>query len=297
MTNPLFGHSSATLRLQDPSRSVVLYLLATVGCFMKRMVLLVFSAVLAVCGSFLRAQENELAGHAPDGDTFEIINNITIPPLRHAPFNSVVTAEWAKTLEDGSTITRYNHRIVVRDAAGRIYQERRTLVPKNGKAEPLLARIEISDPAQHIKYFCHPQNKLCELRNYTGPPAEVVEPVGSTGEGKMVLTRQELGKSNVSGVEVTGTRETRFLAAGVIGNDRPISITKEFWYSPQLGLNMLVKRSDPRVGTQTFTVTEVSLSEPDPNYFRIPAGFKVVDMRSPEAKEPAQRTPGMTTSR
>jgi len=251
---------------------------------MKRLVLLVSSAVLAMFCSLLSAQEPEVAGHAPDGDTFEIINNIMIPAVQHAPFSSVVTAEWTRTLEDGSTITRQNHRVVVRDGAGRIYQERRTLVPKNGQAEPLLVRIEISDPAQHIKYFCQAENHVCMLREYTGPPADVVEPVGSFGEGKMVLMREELGKSNVSGVDVTGTRETRVIGAGVIGNDQPVSITKEFWYSPQLGLNMLVKRSDPRVGVQTFTVTEVSLSEPDPKYFQVPAQFKVVDMRSAESK-------------
>ena len=103
----------------------------------------------------------------------------------------------------------------------------------------------------------------------------------------MVLTRSDLGKNNVSGVEVTGTQETRVFAAGVIGNDRPISITKEFWYSPHLGLNMLVKRNDPRVGTQTFTVTEVSLAEPDPKYFHVPEGFRVVDMRSTSGKRAA----------
>jgi hypothetical protein len=251
---------------------------------MKLLVLLVSFAVLAFFCSFLSAQEAELMGHAPDGDSFEQIVNITIPPLQHAPFSSVVTAEWTKTLEDGSTVTRQNHRVVVRDGAGRIYQERRTLVPKDGQGEPQLMRIEISDPARHIKYFCHPDNHACMLRDYTGPPAEASEPMGSTGEGKMVLTREELGKSDVSGVEVTGTRETRFMGAGVMGNDRPISITKEFWYSPQLGLNMQVKRSDPRLGIQTFTVTEVSLAEPDPKYFQVPAGFKVVDLRSPTTK-------------
>lgn len=94
----------------------------------------------------------------------------------------------------------------------------------------------------------------------------------------------------MSGVEVTGTQETRVFAAGVIGNDRPISVTKEFWYSPRLGLNMLVKRNDPRVGAQTFTVTEVSLVEPDPKCFQVPAGFKVLDMRSQSKRAAGQGT-------
>jgi hypothetical protein len=254
---------------------------------MRCFVLLGSFAVLAFCCSFLSAQE--ASGHAPDADTFEIINNITIPALQHAPFSSIVTAEWTKTLEDGSTVTRQNHRVVVRDGAGRIYQERRTLVPKDGSAQPLLTRIEISDPTQHIKYFCRTENHVCAMREYSGPPAENAEPAGSFGEGKMTLTREDLGKNSLSGVEVTGTRETRTIAAGVIGNDRAISIVKEFWYSSQLGLNMQVKRSDPREGSETFTVTEVSLTEPDPKLFHLPVGYKVVDMRPPVGKGAAHQ--------
>ena len=100
----------------------------------------------------------------------------------------------------------------------------------------------------------------------------------------MVLTREDLGKGNMSGVDVIGTKETRTIAAGVIGNDRPVTITKEFWYSQQLGLNMMVKRSDPRVGTQTFQVTEVSLAGPDPKWFQAPPGYKVVDLRESAQK-------------
>jgi hypothetical protein len=91
---------------------------------MKHFALLALFAVLANCCSFLSAQEPEVSGHAPDADSFDRIVNITIPAVQHAPFSSVVTAEWTKTLEDGSTVTRHNHRVVLRDSSGRIYQER-----------------------------------------------------------------------------------------------------------------------------------------------------------------------------
>lgn len=263
------------------------------GVVMKRLGLLLASVLVALSGAFLLAhfseeavfaQQAEMAGHAPDGDSFERITNITIPPVQHAPFTSVVTAEWTKTLEDGSTITRQNRRVVVRDGNGRIFQERRWLVPKDGQEESFLMRTEISDPAQHTKFFCRAQTRVCTFEEYDGPPAELSEPVGSEDGGKTTLTRQDLGKSNVSGLEVVGTRETRIIAAGVLGNDRPLTVTKEFWYSPQLGLNMLVKRNDPRSGVQTFTVTEVGLAEPDPKYFQLPAGYTVKDMREPTVK-------------
>ena len=93
------------------------------------------------------------------------------------------------------------------------------------------------------------------------------------------LTREDLGKTSVNGVEAIGTRETRTLNPGAIGNDRVISIVKEIWYSPQLGINVSVRRVDPRHGTQIINVTDISQGEPDPKLFAIPSGYTVVDRR------------------
>jgi len=37
---------------------------------------------------------------------------------------------------------------------------------------------------------------------------------------------------------------------------------------------------DPRHGTEIFNVTDLSLAEPDPKYFVVPAEFSIVDHRS-----------------
>jgi hypothetical protein len=81
-------------------------------------------------------------------------------------------------------------------------------------------------------------------------------------------------------MDVTGTRETTIINSSAVGNDRPIVITKEIWYSELLGLNVLVKRVDPRHGTQVFTVDDVGLADPDPKYSSLPAGFSVRDHRA-----------------
>jgi hypothetical protein len=47
-----------------------------------------------------------------------------------------------------------------------------------------------------------------------------------------------------------------------------------------LGFNLLSRRSDPRIGTQTFTATNLILSDPDPKLFDLPDGFKIVDRRA-----------------
>jgi hypothetical protein len=88
-----------------------------------------------------------------------------------------------------------------------------------------------------------------------------------------------LGKQLLSGVETSGTRDATIYNPGMFGNDRKVTVEREFWYSPQLGINLLSKRSDPRFGMQTFTVMNLMLADPDPKLFELPEGFQVEDRR------------------
>jgi len=244
-----------------------------------------------LCSFDLFARSPAEAMHAPDGGTLEQFNSILLPPVPHAPFSSNVTAEWTKVLEDGSTQTVQNHRLVVRDSRGRIYQERRRLIPRDSPAEPDLERIEISDPSTHEKYFCRPAVHVCTLADYVGPQPTSAQPVDVEEDKYGTLTREELGKTSVNGVDAIGTRETRTLNPGAIGNDRVISIVKEIWYSPQLGINVSVKRIDPRHGTQIINATEIVQGDPDPKLFSIPAGYSVVDKREKGERAQAASAP------
>jgi hypothetical protein len=102
---------------------------------------LLTTAALAFPMVSLRAQNAEEAHHAPDGSTSETVQSIAIPALANAPFTCTVSTEWVKRLEDGSTASVQNHRLVMRDGAGRIFQERRSLVPKVGNREPEVTRL------------------------------------------------------------------------------------------------------------------------------------------------------------
>ncbi len=216
------------------------------------------------------------------GDTLE---SIVIPPKAKAPFTLILETEWARGLADGGTITTVNKRRMARDAEGRIYQERWLLVPKNGKRESVITAIQISDPIAHTLYSCFPHDakKRCQLVTYTPSPATVFNFQGPASlqfaDGSGDIVRVDLGKQLVSGVEAAGTRVTVHYNAGTFGNDRPMTIDREFWYAAQLGFNLLSKRSDPRIGSQTFTVTNLTLADPDPKLFGLPEGFTVVDER------------------
>ncbi len=56
-------------------------------------------------------------------------------------------------------------------------------------------------------------------------------------------------------------------------------MVKEFWYAPQLGINLVTKRFDPRVATiQNFTVTQINLSEPESKLFALPPDARIIPM-------------------
>jgi hypothetical protein len=81
----------------------------------------------------------------------------------------------------------------------------------------------------------------------------------------------------MEGVQVTGVRTTRTIAVGIIGNDRPIAIVTEVWTSPELKTIVLSKRNDPRMGEQTFKLTNIQRGEPDASLFVVPSDFKVTE--------------------
>lgn len=90
-------------------------------------------------------------------------------------------------------------------------------------------------------------------------------------------TAEDLGSQTMQGVTVTGSRTTRTIPKGQIGNDAPISIVIEVWTSPELKTVVYSKRTDPRMGEQTLQLTNISRSEPDPSLFTVPSGFTVTD--------------------
>jgi len=162
-------------------------------------------------------------------------------------------------------------------------------VPKNGRIASEETTIQIGDPNAHTLYNCfiinRPRN--CTLERFNETTTAIYKPAfGKSGplpRNQGYIAHEDLGKDSIEGIEVTGTRDTITYNEGAIGNDRPESVKREFWYAPSLGINLRSEVSDPAYGKQTFTITDVSLSEPDPGLYEPPEGFKVEDRRRPAA--------------
>jgi hypothetical protein len=88
---------------------------------------------------------------------------------------------------------------------------------------------------------------------------------------------ESLGHQTIQGVDAEGTRITSTIAAGAIGNDRPIQIITERWYSSDLHINVKMTHSDPRSGQETYQLTGISRAEPAPYLFQVPAGYQLVN--------------------
>jgi TonB family protein len=88
-------------------------------------------------------------------------------------------------------------------------------------------------------------------------------------------SHESLGKQSVEGIEAEGTRTTVTIPEGAIGNERPIQIVTERWYSNELQTVVMTKHSDPRFGETTYRLTNISRSEPDRSLFEVPSGYKI----------------------
>ena len=88
---------------------------------------------------------------------------------------------------------------------------------------------------------------------------------------------ENLGEQMILGFRARGTRVITTLPAGQIGNDRPIDIVSEQWFSPELELVMRSMHHDPWAGEFTTTVTRVSRGDQPASLFEVPAPYKIID--------------------
>jgi TonB family protein len=92
---------------------------------------------------------------------------------------------------------------------------------------------------------------------------------------KFSANKEDLGTQLVEGVECTGTRMTTTIPAGAIGNEGPIKTVTETWYSPELKMTILSKKSDPRFGETVYKVMNINRAEPEASLFQVPNDYTV----------------------
>jgi hypothetical protein len=236
----------------------------------------VFSmAAIALLAGALAAQEPV---RGPDANTSTHVPGIVLLAIPNKPFSGTDTIEWTRTLEDGTTVTTHVTALVARDSQGRIYRENHHFVA-TGKTSPLY-QIHIYDPVTRSQALCSTQTMECVLTDYKPQTFFESRGEGPFDDGNRSLARERLGSETIEGIYVSGTRETTTVNAGILGNDRPLVSTREFWYSEELQTNLAVTRIDPRTGKQAIWISGISRAEPDSHLFDLPIGYAVRDLRT-----------------
>ncbi len=235
---------------------------------------LLFSTFASCTALTTNAQESL---RAPDGGTSYHVAGVDLLPVPGHPFTAQSRIDWDRTLGDGTTVKLHLDANLARDGQGRMYREQRGFYSGDHGSSRLIT-ILLYDPIALTKTTCSAATKHCTVTSYHPPRDFTPIPAGVFAEGSRSLAREDLGRSSMDGLDVTGTKETLTINAGAVGNDKPLVTTKEFWYSPDLLTNLAVTRNDPRQGLQSIHLSNVSRSEPDPQIFAVPSGFTVQEV-------------------
>lgn len=86
---------------------------------------------------------------------------------------------------------------------------------------------------------------------------------------------EQLGKQTIEGIEAEGQRATITIPAGEIGNELPILIVSESWYSSDLQVTVMSRHSDPRMGETVYKLTNINRAEPAHSLFEVPSDYTV----------------------
>ncbi|MDQ1472446.1 MAG: hypothetical protein QOJ99_3926 [Bryobacterales bacterium] len=192
-----------------------------------------------------------------------------------APYSGVEVMQSQEVLADGNTITKKRQASVSRDGQGRVRIEE-TITPPAASGKQPFTQITILDYVGGNRYLLDSSTMTAHQSPLRIPPARngnMTPPTGRAGGPQIVRTT--LPAQSVNGLPSTGTSLVETIAAGQIGNERPIQITRTVWISNDLKIPVQIRSSDPRFGTTSMDLTNVTQAEPSPSLFMVPAGYTV----------------------
>ena len=238
------------------------------------------------------------------------IDTMDAAPVKGAPFCATVVTEHTQSLADGNRIHTSDSSMLCRDSEGRIRREAGLNLLEAGQQTSAPKLITIVDPVAGVRYMLDTENKIAQkmplLPEGGFTTAAVPGPAHAPGKQVMIYQRtggpgsdvmfndvtvkkigpdsgepapntENLGDQTIDGIHVTGTRMTHTIPAGKMGNEKPITVTSERWYSPELKATVTTKHNDPWAGELKTELKNVSSSEPDASLFAVPADYKVID--------------------
>lgn len=227
-------------------------------------------------------------------------------PVSGAPYSAEAVTETTQTLPDGNRIVNKSTSKIYRDSAGR--ERREQPLPSFGKlasGDTAPVMIMISDPVAKVNYSLETRSKtatkmpapgllrMSDKGGMVGGTFAAIAPAPAVGGGgnqiffsqgrlatapQSAQKKEDLGQRTIEGVVADGTRTTTTIPAGEVGNERPIDVVSERWYSSDLQVLVMSKDTDPRMGETTYQLTNVSRVEPAASFFEVPADYQLNDL-------------------
>jgi hypothetical protein len=211
------------------------------------------------------------------------------------PYTAMWTQKQVQTLANGATITHESTTRFARDSSGRTYSESHQMLPAGSDGQPReMVTYHIFDTVARTTTMWNSNTKEATVTQQPEPtpmqarPTQTMaaRPVPTVQTDQPIRTqlpdvqlsdvqREELGTKNIAGVNAKGTRITRVIPAGRDGNNEPITTVQETWMSTEYAIVLMSVNEDPRYGTTTREVTELTPGEPDVALFRLPEGYTV----------------------
>jgi hypothetical protein len=216
-------------------------------------------------------------------------------PVLNAPYSAEAVTEVIQTLADGNRIEQRTTAMVARDSHGRTRREQHGLALGALVAQAESPIVTITDPATGTHLNLNEDAKVARrsqsighfpptLANRGGAGMAAGDAEFATRESSPEVRTRKLGTKEVEGIRVEGMETTVTIRAGTMGNRLPIHVVSERWYSPELKVLVMTRRTDPRFGETRFRLTKIVRGEPPAHLFEVPSDFRIEDRERPAAQ-------------
>lgn len=200
------------------------------------------------------------------------------PIVTGVPFTAVEIGERVQVLADGNRITRpLSNSRISRDSEGRTRTDQSPfpIQPTGKNASSLPVVPEIYDPVAGYQYFLDTHNRIAHRFSIPELPESFVNRILDLEANPPGAER--LGTREIEGLIAEGTRRTMTIPSGAMGNDLPIENITETWFSHDLQLKVLSRTISSGSGENITALIDINLIEPDPELFKVPKGYTIVD--------------------
>lgn len=219
------------------------------------------------------------------GFTMGIVSGPYPIGVKGVPYSAVEVTEKTQTLADGTHVIYHQLSKLYQDGQGRTRVE--SFRPQVGaeRQDDSPDIVRIMDPVAGVRYTLLPRDHIAHMTTWRHPTHP---PTPRTAGASMIPNKpasspqprpptEDLGTKVVDGLEVRGTRTSMTIPSGAQGNDQPIVVSRETWYSPELHMAVVNASRDPRNGETVTRITNLVRDEPPADLFQVPPDYTVVE--------------------